>query len=57
MIITSNIGTPDAAPAAAPGTVLAAAIDVEWSKNYRVRGGNVPFCYSVAWLALRSLSN
>lgn len=52
MIITSNIPVPDAAPAAPPGTVLAAAIDVEWSKNYRVRGGNVPFCYSVAWLAL-----
>jgi hypothetical protein len=31
-----------------------AAIDVEWSKNYRIRGGNVPFCYSVAWLALPS---
>ena len=29
-----------------------AAMDVEWSKNYRVRDGNVPFCYSVAWLAL-----
>jgi hypothetical protein len=29
-----------------------AAIDVEWSMNYRIRGGNVPFCYSVAWLAL-----
>jgi hypothetical protein len=27
-------------------------MDVEWSKNYRVRGGNVPFCYSVIWLAL-----
>ena len=25
---------------------------MEWSKNYRVRGGNVPFCYSVVWLAL-----
>ena len=39
-------------PSAPPGTLLAAAIDVEWSKNYRVRGGNVPFCYSVVWLAL-----
>ena len=29
---------------------LVAAIDVEWSKNYRIRGGNVPFCYSVVWL-------
>ena len=52
MIITSNIPAPDGVPAAPPGTLLAAAIDVEWSKNYRVRGGNVPFCYSVAWLAL-----
>ena len=52
MIITSNIPAPDVAPSAPPGTPLAAAIDVEWSKNYRVRGGNVPFCYSVVWLAL-----
>jgi len=52
MIITSNIPVPDMVPAAPAGTLLAAAIDVEWSKNYRVRGGNVPFCYSVAWLAL-----
>ena len=52
MIITSNIPTPDVTPTAPSGTLLAAAIDVEWSKNYRVRGGNVPFCYSVAWLAL-----
>ena len=52
MIITSNLPAPDAVPTASPGTLLAAAIDVEWSKNYRVRGGNVPFCYSVAWLAV-----
>jgi hypothetical protein len=31
---------------------LAAAVDVEWSKNYRVRGGNVPFCFCAVWLAL-----
>jgi hypothetical protein len=42
------------APACPPGIQLVAAIDVEWSKNYRIRGGNVPFCYSVAWLALPS---
>ena len=52
MIITSNSPAPDAAPLAPPGTLLAAAIDVEQSKNYRARGGNVPLCYSVAWLAL-----
>jgi hypothetical protein len=52
MIITSNIPAPDVAPSAPPGTLLTAAIDVEWSKNYRICGGNVPFCYSVVWLAL-----
>ena len=52
MIITSNIPAPDVAPEAPPGTQLAAALDVDWSKNYRVRCGNVPFCYSVVWLAL-----
>ena len=52
MIITSNIPTPGGAPPAPAGTLLAVAIDVEWSKNYRVRSDNVPFCYSVAWLAL-----
>ena len=25
---------------------------MEWTKNYRVKNGNVPFCYSVAWLRL-----
>jgi hypothetical protein len=32
--------------------MLAAAVDVEWSKNYQIKNGNVPFCYSVIWLAL-----
>jgi hypothetical protein len=31
---------------------MLASIDVEWSKNYRVKDGNVPFCFSVAWLPL-----
>ncbi len=52
MIITSNLSAPGEIPAGPPGTPLAAAIDAEWSKNYRVRGGNVPFCYSVTWLTL-----
>jgi hypothetical protein len=52
MIVSSNLPGPQAAPARPPGTVLVAAVDVEWSKNYRIRGGNVPFCYPVAWLAL-----
>ncbi len=52
MIVSSNLPSPGIVPARLPGTVLVAAVDVEWSKNYRIRGGNVPFCYSVAWLAL-----
>ena len=52
MIISSNLAGPGLVPECPPGTCLAAAIDVEWSKNYRIRGGNVPFCYSVAWLPL-----
>src|SRR5215472_8015292 len=52
MIVSGNLPASAAAPVRPPGTLLVAAIDVEWSKNYRVRGGNVPFCYSVVWLTL-----
>ena len=51
MIITGNVPAGEAPPCP-PGTRLLAAIDVEWSKNYRVKNGNVPFCFSVAWLPL-----
>lgn len=53
MIVAANAPGPGAVPARPPGSLLVAAIDVEWSKNYRIRGGNVPFCYSVLWLAIR----
>ena len=49
MIVTGNLPAGEA-PSCPPGTRLLAAIDVEWSKNYRVKDGNVPFCFSVAWL-------
>jgi len=51
MIITGNVPAGEAPPCP-PGTRLLAAIDVEWSKNYRVKNGNVPFCFSVTWLPL-----
>jgi hypothetical protein len=51
VIITGNVPAGQAPPCP-PGTRLLAAIDVEWSKNYRVKNGNVPFCFSVAWLPL-----
>lgn len=54
MIVSTNITGSGLAPSCPPGTRLVSAIDVEWSKNYRVRGGNLPFCYSVAWLPLHA---
>jgi hypothetical protein len=52
MIVSSNLPDLGSAPPRQPDTVLVAGVDVEWSKNYRIRGGNVPFCYSVVWIAL-----
>jgi hypothetical protein len=52
VIINSNVTGSGLVPRHPPGVRLLAAIDVEWSKNYRIRRGNVPFCYSVVWLAL-----
>ena len=51
MIVTGNLPAGEA-PSCPPGTRLLASIDVEWSKNYRVKDGNVPFCFSVTWLPL-----
>lgn len=50
MIIHSNLGGLEHAPARRPGYRLAASLDVEWTKNYRIKNGNVPFCWSVTWL-------
>lgn len=51
MIVTGNIAAwrPPLCPS---GTGLVAAVDVEWTKNYRIKNGNMPFCFSVTWLAL-----
>jgi hypothetical protein len=56
VIISTNMAGSGLAPDCRPASGLVAAIDVEWSKNYRVRGGNVPFCYSVAWLPLPAIA-
>jgi hypothetical protein len=29
-----------------------ASLDVEWTKNYKIKNGNVPFCWSVTWLQI-----
>lgn len=54
MIITSSLPTARALrpPPLRTGVVRVASIDVEWTKNYRVKNGQRPFCYSVVWLDL-----
>jgi len=52
VIVVSSMGGPGRAPSCPEGASLVASVDVEWSKNYRVRNGNRPFCYSVVYLAV-----
>jgi hypothetical protein len=50
LIITSDLGGVGRVPVRRDGCRLVASIDVEWTKNYKVKNGNVPFCWSVIWL-------
>lgn len=50
MILSGNLTEGQHTPLRPKGYQLAASIDVEWSKNYRIKNGNVPFCWSVTWL-------
>jgi hypothetical protein len=52
MIITSTHGGPGGPVPRTDGTLLVASVDVEWTKNYRIRDGNVPFCYSAVYLTI-----
>ena len=52
MHLISDLGGPGRIPARPPGTRLVASVDVEWSKNYRIKDGNRAFCYSIVWLAV-----
>ena len=52
MFLTSNVGGVGSHPARSDGERLVASLDVEWTKNYRVRNGNRVFAYSVVWLSL-----
>lgn len=54
MIITSSLPSTRALqpPPLRTGVARVASIDVEWTKNYRIKNGQRPFCYSVAWLDL-----
>ncbi|MFF4902251.1 hypothetical protein [Streptomyces sp. NPDC001068] len=54
MIITSNLPSTRSLrpPPLHSGDVRIASVDVEWTKNYRIKNGQRPFCFSVAWLDL-----
>jgi hypothetical protein len=47
VITISNLGRPKQLPRRRTGHARIASIDVEWTKNYRIKNGNRPFCYSV----------
>jgi hypothetical protein len=50
--VISDLGGPGAVPQRPTGARLVASVDVEWSKNYRIKDGNRAFCYSIVWLAV-----
>jgi len=52
MITVSSLADPGRAPRIRAGHSLAAAVDVEWTKNYKIKNGNRPFCCSVVYLDL-----
>ncbi|MET7606589.1 hypothetical protein ABZS96_29650 [Streptomyces avermitilis] len=54
MIIKSSVATGRQVqlPPRRSGVVRIASIDAEWLKNYRIKNGQRPFCYSVVWLDL-----
>jgi hypothetical protein len=50
--VISDLGGPGSIPTHQPGTRLIASVDVEWTKNYRIKDGNQAFCYSIVWIAV-----
>ncbi|WP_433227552.1 hypothetical protein [Actinomadura formosensis] len=47
---TEDLTAAAAVPQRRPGHLLIASLDVEWTKNYKIKNGNVPFCWSITWL-------
>jgi hypothetical protein len=56
MIIKSSMGERRRMqpPPKRSGAARIASIDAEWLKNYKIKNGQRPFCYSIVWLDLAS---
>jgi hypothetical protein len=52
VILSSNLSHIGEPPPKTSGCRLVASLDVEWSKNYKIKNGNIPFCWSITWLQL-----
>lgn len=52
MIVRSNVGGPGRTLQRRARTFLTASVDVEWSKNYKIKNGNRAFCYSIVWVEI-----
>ncbi|TGA91894.1 hypothetical protein [Streptomyces sp. MZ04] len=50
MITSTTLPRSGRLPRKRSGTIRLASVDVEWTKNYRVKNGNRPFCYSLVIL-------
>ncbi|MER7771538.1 hypothetical protein [Kitasatospora sp. NPDC096140] len=46
----STLTNPRTPPRPTRSATRLASIDVEWTKNYRIKNGNKPFCLSIVWL-------
>ncbi|PPT14778.1 hypothetical protein [Streptomyces cinnamoneus] len=47
MITVSSMANPGRPPAKPADTIRVASLDAEWTKNFRIKNGNRPFCFSV----------
>ncbi|MFJ4093428.1 hypothetical protein ACIPYS_17760 [Kitasatospora sp. NPDC089913] len=46
----STLTKPLDPPRATRAATRVASVDVEWTKNYRIKNGNRPFCLSIVWI-------
>ncbi len=52
MVLLTSHHTTVSSPTTPQDETVLVAMDVEWTKNYRIRNGNIPFCYSLATITI-----